>query len=70
MYFLLIFIKNVKKCSNGEKIYPRNGSSIKYVSKIFRKTKISNPLIRTRTCACQGVRNVSFSEDFAYVLNG
>ena len=46
------------------------GTSIKYVRKIFRKTNISNPLIRTRTCAYQGVRNVSFSENFAYVLNG
>ena len=45
-------------------------SSIKYVCKIFRKTNVSNPLIRTRTCAYQGVRNVSFSENFAYVLNG
>ena len=48
----------------------RRGSSIKYVRKIFRKTDISNPLIRTRTCAYQGVKNVSFSEDFAYLLNG
>ena len=31
------------------------GSSIKYVRKIFRKTNISNPLVRTRTCAYQGV---------------
>ena len=38
--------------------------------KIFRKTNISNPLIRARACAYQGVRNVSFSESFAYVLNG
>ena len=44
--------------------------SIKYVRNIFRKTNISNPLIRTRTCAYQEVRNVSFSENFAYVLNG
>ena len=29
---------------------------------IFRKTNISYPLIRTRTCAYQGVRNVRFSE--------
>ena len=36
------------------------GPSIKYVRKIFRKTNISNPLKRTRTCAYQGVRNVSF----------
>ena len=42
------------------------GLSIKYVRKIFRKTNISNP----RTCAYQGVRNVSFSEYFAYALNG
>ena len=34
------------------------GSSIKYVHKIF-----------VRTCAYQGVRNVSFSENFAHVLN-
>ena len=39
------------------------------VRKTFRKINISYPLIRTRTCAYQGVRNVSFSENFAYVLN-
>ena len=32
---------------------------------IFRKTNISYPLIRTRTCAYQGVRNVRFSENLA-----
>ena len=36
---------------------------------IFRKSNISHPLIRTRTCAYQGVRNDSFSENFAYLLN-
>ena len=46
------------------------GSSIKYVRRIFQKTNISNPLIGTRTCAYQGIRNVSFSENFAHVLNG
>ena len=46
------------------------GLSIKCARKIFRKTNISNPLIRTRTCAYQDVRNVSFSENFTYVLNG
>ena len=40
--------------------YLRWGPSIKYVRKIFGKTKISN----------QGFGNVSFSENFAYVLNG
>ena len=44
-------------------------SSIKCILEIFRKTNISNPLLRTRTCAHQGIRNVSFSETFAYVLN-
>ena len=34
-----------------------------------RKTIISNPLIRTCTCSYQGVRIVSFSQNFAYVLN-
>ena len=33
-------------------------------AKSFRKTNISYPLIRTRTCAYQEVRNVSFSENF------
>ena len=32
------------------------------------KTNIYYPLTRTRTCVYQGVRNVSFSEDFACVL--
>ena len=45
-------------------------TSIKYVRKIFRKTNISNPVIRTRTYAYEAVRNVNFSENFAYVLNG
>ena len=34
------------------------------VSKIFRKTNNSYLLVRTPTCAYQGVRNVSFSENF------
>ena len=46
------------------------GLSIKYVRKIFRKTNISNPLIRIYMWAYLWVRNDSFSETFAYVLNG
>ena len=42
----------------------------KYVRTIFCKTKIFNPLLRTHMCAYQEVRNVSFSENFAYILNG
>ena len=45
-------------------------SSIKYLRTTFRKTNISNFLIGKRTCAYQGLRNISFSENFAYVLNG
>ena len=36
----------------------------------FQKTNIFYPLIRTCTCAYHEVRNVSSSENFAYVLNG
>ena len=36
-------------------------SSIYYARKIFRKTNISRPLIRTRMCVYQVMRNVSFS---------
>ena len=46
------------------------GPTIKYIRKIFQKANISNTLIRTRTCMYQGVRNVSFSVNFAYLLNG
>ena len=52
------------------------GSSIEYVPKIFRKTNILTPPdTHTYVCASGGyayqeIRNVSFSEKFAYVLNG
>ena len=63
---------------SGWNVKVPKGPSIKYVRKIFQKTItiISHPrppppsLIRTFTCAYQGVRNVSFSENVAYVLNG
>ena len=44
-------------------------SFIKKVRKIFRKTNISYPLICTGSCAYQGVKNLSFTENFVYVLN-
>ena len=37
--------------------------------KSLAKNNISYPMIYTRTCAHQGVTNVSPSENFAYVLN-
>ena len=48
----------------------RRGHPLSTYAKFSEKTDISNTLIRTRTCAYQGVRNVSFSENVAYVLNG
>ena len=48
--------------------FPR-GSFIYYVRKIFRKTSFSYPLMGACTRTYQGVRNVSFSGTFAYVLN-
>ena len=43
--------------------------AIHLVRKSFRKTNISYPLIRTRTCTYQRVRNVSFSENVLDALN-
>ena len=35
---------------------------------MFRKTNISYPLIHIRTYEYQGVRNVGFSKNFAFVM--
>ena len=68
-YYSRLLNKLIDPITSAKFYWSTLGSSIKYVRKIFRKT-ISNPLIRTRTCAYQGVRNVNFAENFAYVLNG
>ena len=39
------------------------------VRKIFRKTNIFYSLTRTRTCVYKRARNVSFTENFAFILN-
>ena len=44
-------------------------STLKLETKIFRKANIYYPLIRKRTYAYQGIRCVSFSENFANALN-
>ena len=44
------------------------GTSIQHIRSIFRKINLSYPLIRTLMCAYQGVRNVSFLENFTQVL--
>ena len=56
----------------------QTGDHLQYIHRILQKTNISYPLIRTRTyplirtltCRNAGVRNFSFSGNFAYVLNG
>ena len=46
------------------------GLSIKYVRKVFRKTNISNPLIRTRTYAYQWVEMLVFRKILrAYLMD-
>ena len=66
LFILLSFALQLFYSSNIFEYFwvSQKGPSIKYVRKIIRKTNISNLLIRT-----QGVRDVSFSENFAYVLN-
>ena len=58
---LINFIEFV---GNKAKVESQNGcfKETKHV-KFSEKTNISKPLIRTRTCACQGVRNIRFSEN-------
>ena len=46
---------------------PKDASALGVINlvrtKIFQKTNISWPLIRTPNCAYQGIRNVSFSKN-------
>ena len=61
----LVFLFWIVECI----FHDTRGSFILYVRKIFQKTNIFYPLICTSTCAYQEVKNVSFSESFAYILN-
>ena len=58
----LSYFLNKTHYISGNILLSPQGSSIQYVRKIFRKSNISDPLIRTRTCAYQGVRNVNFGK--------
>ena len=60
---LIMLLKFVGKKAKG-RISKRVFQGDK-ASRIFRNTNISYPLIRTRTCAYQGVRNVCFSKNLA-----
>ena len=42
--------------------------SLRTYAKFFEKVNFFYPLLRTCACADQGVRNISVSENFAYVL--
>ena len=55
-------------CASWYIFYFEKGIIHYYVRKILQKINISHLLIRTRTCAYQGVGNVSLSEYFAHVL--
>ena len=46
------------------------GHPLSTYAKFSEELSFLTPLICTRTCAYQGVRNFSFSENFAYVLYG
>ena len=61
----------ILQCSCFSEIFSakRKTHSFSMSAKTFGKTKISHPLIRTRMCVYQEVRNACFSENFANVLN-
>ena len=52
------FVGNKAKEWISKRVFQENKAR-----QIFRKTKNSYPLTRTRTCAHQGIRNVCFSEN-------
>ena len=62
------YFADVQKIDSLHKI-SRYGVIHLVVRKTFWKFNISYPLIYTRTCAYQGVTNISFSENFACVIN-
>ena len=63
----------IYQCSSSiirQKDESQNGGNKKTKeTKFSEKMNISYTLTRTHTCAYQGVRNVSYSENLAYVLN-
>ena len=66
--FFIFFGANCKVLSEGRgynAMQYQSTAILIYVRKIFLISNNSDPLIRTRTCAYQGVRNVSFTENFA-----
>ena len=68
LYKWLIRKERVNSLVIRQKGESQNGFFKKIARQIFRKTIISYPLIRTCTCAYQGVRNVCFSENACFVF--
>ena len=71
----MVNIKSQIKVQPISLLHTRSTSPSKGIIDLVRtqnsqKTKIFYPLLDTRMSAYEGVRNVSFSESFAYVLNG
>ena len=58
-----IFVGNKAKGRISKGVFQENKAR-----QIFRKTNFSYPLIRTRTCAYQGVRNVCVSENLTSIV--
>ena len=58
--FAMNFVGNKSKVKISKRVFQENKAL-----QIFRKTSISYPLIRTRTCAYQELRNNRFSENLA-----
>ena len=57
------FVGNKTKGRISKRLFQENKAR-----QIFRKMKISYPMIHTRTCAYQGVRNVCFLENLAHFV--
>ena len=63
---LLFFTwKNSERRNKAKERISKRVLQLNEARQIFRKTNIPYPLIDTRTCTYQGVRNVSFSENMA-----
>ena len=67
--FFKLIVKGAGQFRIGFTFYIKGQRVIHLVRKIFWKSNISYPLIHTRTCVSQGIRNVGFSENHAYIPN-
>ena len=62
-FSLILVIANASLCT----VYKVVSEIIHFEN--FAKNQHYPPLIRNRTCLYQGVKNVTFTEDFEYTLN-